>query len=246
MDENLINLLKKTGFSEKEARIYLAVLELGKGDVTEIAKKAELKRSIAYVIIDELIEKGYASKLPNRKINTYQAIDPGVILNSIKTTTKHFSEMLPYLRSLNAKEGRLPKIHFIDNKEGIFKVYEDMNAHQDQFFISSYSHIEKYFPGEIKKWVDNYRKGRYTFKGRHLIANDPEDLALISEFTSIGQQVRILPGLKKSQMDFSVYGNKLAITAFEESPYIVVIESKGIVDSLMPILEVAWKSGKEI
>ena len=58
--------------------------------------------------------------------------------------------------------------------------------------------------------------------------------------------MRILPELKESKMDFTVYGNKLAITSFEEKPYIVVIESKGIVESLMPVLEVAWKNSLEI
>ena len=246
MDNGLIILLKQTGFSEKEAKIYLALLELGQADVTEIAKKSELKRSIVYVLVEGLMEKNYVTQLPNRKINTYQAIDPGVILTQVKATTKNLSEMLPYLRSLQNKTEKRPRIHFIDNKEGIFKVYEDMYNYDEQIFVSSYCRIEEYFPGEIEKWVNDYKKGHYTFEGRHLIPADPKELEHVKKFKSIGQKVRILPELKESKMDFTVYGNKLAITSFEEKPYIVVIESKGIVESLMPVLEVAWKNSLEI
>lgn len=246
MDNELINLLKQTGFTEKEARIYLALLELGQADVTEIAKKSELKRSIVYVLVEGLMEKNYVTQLPNRKINTYQAIDPGVILTQIKSTTKNFSEMLPYLRSLANKTEKRPRIHFIDNKEGIFKVYEEINEYDEQFFLSSYRRIEEHFPGEIGKWIKNYQRGQYNFRGRHLISSDPEELKYVEKFTSIGQEVRVLPELKESKMDFSVYGNKLAITSFEDKPYIVVIESQGVVESLMPVLEAAWRSGEKI
>jgi HTH-type transcriptional regulator, sugar sensing transcriptional regulator len=246
MDTELITLLQQSGFTQKEAQVYLALLELGKGDVTEIAKSAGLKRSIVYVIIEGLMEKGYVTQLPNRKINTYQAIDPGVIVTQIKTTSKNLSEMLPYLRSLSSKSEHKPKIHYIDNADAIMKIYDDMNNYQDQFFVSSYSEIEKHFPGSIKRWVTGFKKGHYNFQGRHLIPDNPEDLAYASEFTSIGQKIKIIPGIKKIKMDFAIYGNKLAITSFEEKPYVVMLQSQDLVDSIMPIFEIAWASGKEI
>ncbi|KKQ22634.1 MAG: hypothetical protein US37_C0002G0259 [Candidatus Moranbacteria bacterium GW2011_GWF2_37_11] len=44
MDLDLIKLLEESGFTGKEARVYLALLELGQGNVTEIAKISDLKR----------------------------------------------------------------------------------------------------------------------------------------------------------------------------------------------------------
>jgi sugar-specific transcriptional regulator TrmB len=246
MDPELIKLLNQAGFTRKEAQAYLALLELGKGDVTDIAKNAELKRSIVYVIVEGLMEKGYITQLPNRKINTYQAIDPGVIVTQIKATSKNLSEMLPHLRSLHSKSEYRPKIHYIENVDAIMKIYDDMNNYKDQFFVSSYCEIEKHFPGAIKKWVTNFKKGHYNFQGRHLISDNPQDLAFVDEIASIGQKIKIIPGTKKIKMDFAVYGNKIAITSFEEKPYVIMLQSQGLVDSIMPIFEIAWRSGKEI
>lgn len=246
MDKELVTLLQQAGFTQKEAQVYLALLELGRGDVTEIAKKAELKRSIIYVIIEGLMEKGYVTQLPNQKVNTYQAIDPGVIVTQIKNTSKNLGEMLPYLRSLQNKSESRPKIHFIYSKEGILKIYDEMNSYKDQFFVSSYSKIEEHFPGAIRNWVNEFKRGHYNFQGRHLIPDNPKDLEYVNEFTSIGQEVKTIPGVKEIKMDFSIYGDKIGITSFEEKPYIVVLQSKSLVESIMPIFEIAWKSGKEI
>lgn len=246
MDIELIKLLKQTGFTEKESRVYLALLELGSADITDIAKKAALKRSIVYVIVGELIEKGYATQLPNRKINTYQAVDPGVILNQVKTTSKNLAEMIPYLRSLADKSAHRPKIHFIDTKEGIYKIYNDMNNYQDQFFLSSYSKIEEHYPGAIKGWVANFKKGHYNFRGRHLIPDNPDDLKHTQGFLSIGQTIKVMSGIDKIKMDLSIFGNKLAITSFEEKPFMVMIESQDLVDSLLPVMGIAWQSGNAV
>lgn len=246
MDQELINLFQKTGFTQKEAQVYLALLELGKGDVTEVAKIAELKRSIVYVIIEGLIEKGYVTQLPDSKVNTYQAIDPNVILTQVKQTSKHLAEMIPYLLSLQNKSESRPKIHFIDTIEGILKIYDEMNNYQDQFFVSSYSKIEEYFPGSIKRWVDGFKRGNYKFQGRHLIPNNPADLIFAKEFISIDQKIKILPDTASIKMDFAVYGDRIAITSFEEKPYIVVLQSKNLVDSILPIFEIAWENGKSV
>jgi sugar-specific transcriptional regulator TrmB len=113
MDQELLKLMESTGFTEKESRVYLALLELGPCDVTAIANRAELKRSIIYVIIEGLVKRGYVSELPNTKINTYQAGDPTIILNQLKVTAKNFSQMLPILHTLGSQERPSPKSFII-------------------------------------------------------------------------------------------------------------------------------------
>lgn len=246
MDENLLKVLKQVNFTEKEARIYLALLELGQSDVTNIAKKSGLKRSIIYVLIEGLMEENYVTQLPNRKINTYQAIDPGIILTHVKNMARNLAEMIPFLQSLQNKSPSRPRIHFIDTKEGILKIYDDINNYDNQFFISSYSKIEEHFPGVMKKWVEDYKKSSLKYKGRHLIPENPKDSPFVKDFLSIGQKVRVIPGIKEIKMDFALYGNKLAITSLGDKPYIVIMESQDLVDSLMPVMEIVWKTGKQI
>lgn len=246
MDNDLIKLLEASGFTSKEAQVYLALLELSAGTVTEIARITELKRAIIYVILEGLIKRGYVSELPNKKINTFQAVDPSFILNQLKITTRNFSEMLPMFRTLHNKGNQRPKITYHESKESIWKVYESINLVPEAFFISSYERIEKHFPGSIKKWTEDFTKKRIPVKGNHLVANNKFDLATIKEFARTGQNARYLPEIKNFNIDFSLYGNKLALTSLEEKPFIVVIESEELANSFRSIFEIVWKSGKEI
>lgn len=246
MDADLVKLLESSGFTQKEAQVYLALLELSAGTVTEIAKVTGLKRAIIYVILEGLIKRGYASGLPEQKINTYQAVDPSFILNHLKSTAKNFSEMLPMLRTLHNKGKRKPKIAYIENKDGIWKIYQEFNLAEDAFFISSYQDIEKMFPGGVENWIRDYRKGIIKVRGKHLIPNNPAEIGFGRALKSANQEVRIMENARKFKMDFTLCGNKLAITSFENDPFIVVIESEELVASMRPLFEIIWKAGKEI
>ena len=54
-------LLKNSGFLDKETAVYLAILEMGRGTVAEISRKACINRSTGYVILDSLAGKGLVS-----------------------------------------------------------------------------------------------------------------------------------------------------------------------------------------
>ena len=246
MDNDLLKLLEQSGFTEKEARVYLALLELGRGTVTKISRLTDLKRSIIYVILEGLIKRGYASELPDKKINSYQVIDPSAILNRLKITAKNFSEMLPIFRSLHNKGKKRPKITYCETKKGIWNIYEEMNRSEKPFFISNYARIEKCFPGSVEKWIGNVQKGIYRPAARHLVPNDIENKKIAERFLRlpVEQEIRTLEKLNNSRMDFALYENKLAVTSLEENPFIVVIESEELVKSMRPIFEIVWGKGE--
>ena len=55
--------LQKLGLSDKEASVYLAMLELGPSVVSDIAKKANINRSTVYVVLEFLKKRGIPSQL---------------------------------------------------------------------------------------------------------------------------------------------------------------------------------------
>ena len=246
MDQDLIKLLETTGFTEKEAQVYLALVALGTGNVTDISKTTKLKRSIIYVILEGLMKRGYASELPNLKINTYQATDPTVILSQLKNVAKNFSEMLPMIRTLGSKGKSRPKISYYDTKEAILKAWEIMGNEDDIFYIYSCERSEQHYPGITDKWAKGYNKKIYPLGNRHLVPNNKSEVEMAQKFLAVGERVRFLEDLKGIGMDVSLYANKIAITSLEENPFIVVIESEELAKSIRPIFEIAWAKGREV
>jgi len=76
----LKNLLLELNFSEKEAQVYLALLELGGGKAHDIAKKTGLNRTTIYDIIEVLMQKGLISKYKKGASAHFNALEPRHLL----------------------------------------------------------------------------------------------------------------------------------------------------------------------
>lgn len=247
-DEILLQLLKDAGLDEKESRVYLAMIEIGHANIQEIAKLSELKRPIIYVILEDLIKKGYASEIPNRKVRTFQAIDPGAISAQMQTAAKNFSEMLPIFKTLSSKGKGKPKISYFDTKDGIQKIYDEINRQKSAIFIASLARLESQFSGNSANWQKSYKTGYNKLESRTIVPNHSEDVRIAKEFMNTTEKTKIktLAVFDECNMDIAVYGNKLAITTFEDKPFLVLIESEAVPKFFLPIFEILWGQANEI
>ena len=71
--EEGIRLLINMGFTETQAKLYLALLNIGKTDVKTLSKQANVPRQAAYRTLGELQEKGIVEKIISLP-QEYQAI----------------------------------------------------------------------------------------------------------------------------------------------------------------------------
>lgn len=100
----LYQQLKQLGLEEKQAKIYLACLELGPDTAQNIAYKASIKRPTTYVILEELIKKGLISITPKQKTTLYVAENPKKILTQIKQKEAIFKKNISPTASLGQSE----------------------------------------------------------------------------------------------------------------------------------------------
>src|SRR3989338_386223 len=113
----MINELKKIGLSDKEAKVYLAGLELGKASVQDIAKKAGVNRTTVYVMVGSLENRGLMKTMKVGKRTFFVSENPDTFLDVLKKSKKEIEEkemeikeILPELKSLyNVAPGK-PKI----------------------------------------------------------------------------------------------------------------------------------------
>lgn len=112
--------LRKLGLSEKEAKIYLAGLELGPDSAQSIAQKAGLLRPTAYEIIKKLENKGLFKETKEKKKRYFTAQSPETILGILRTQRKEIDEKeREFIRIISALESRCA-----GNKSEV-KIYKD-------------------------------------------------------------------------------------------------------------------------
>src|ERR1700689_5744541 len=100
----MLKELQDIGLSEKEARVYLASLELGRTTAEKLAKHAKVNRSTTYVQIESLMKKGLMSTYEEDK-KTYFAPESPELLkrllskqrDELQSKERDLSSILPAL-----------------------------------------------------------------------------------------------------------------------------------------------------
>jgi len=122
--ENLIAQLKSLNLTDKEARVYLALLELGPSTPYRIAKRARLKRPTAYVIAEELAEKGLVIQVTGEKNKMYMARSPETYFEEAESKLQNAKLVLPELMALQRKTSEKPNILYFEGVDGIKQAYD--------------------------------------------------------------------------------------------------------------------------
>ncbi len=90
---------KELGFTDREIKVYLALIELGTSTVGPISKKTKLAPSKVYETIEKLKEKGLVSFIVISKTKHFQASDPNEIINLIEEKKRRFKSIVEELRT---------------------------------------------------------------------------------------------------------------------------------------------------
>ena len=133
-------LLQKLGFSDNEAKVYLAALESGLSSAQNIALKAGLKRTTAYSVLSYLVNRGVMGKTKIKGKTRFVAEPPQRLLTLINELESGIKQALPQLDAIYNRNDVKPKITFYEGVNAVQKIYDD-------------TLIEK--PGEILEWNTN-------------------------------------------------------------------------------------------
>jgi sugar-specific transcriptional regulator TrmB len=115
---DLINALKKIGLSDKEAKVYLALLKIGDATVREISSEALTKRPTTYLALEELRQRGLVLKIPHVKKAIYGAKNPRELFDYAAENVHGLRRVLPKIESL-ATERNPVKTYYYEGLQGL-------------------------------------------------------------------------------------------------------------------------------
>lgn len=252
MKEHLIkieNLLKKAGFLEKEVAVYLTLLEMGRGVVSEIARRAGVNRTTGYVILDSLTGKGLVCVSGKKPKQEYMAESPENLrkylhseIESRKAITRELDGMLPEMTSLYRKGDR-PKVYFYEGTEGLKRVYEDtLTATEPIVAYATYDDMHKALPGYFPDYYK--RRAKKGIFARGIVPATPLAYERLKEDRNEARELALVPSdMYTFSPDIEIYDNKIMIASWREKLGII-IESGEIADAMKKIFELAWIAAK--
>lgn len=240
-------MLEQFGLAGKKADVYLAALELGSASVIDISKKAGIKRTTCYDILQDLMKDGLISETSKEKKRLFVGEEPEKIQRQLKQKERLFSEILPQLQSIHNIRGLKPKIRFYEGKEGLKQVYEDTLKHGGEIIgVGSYDIVNVLG----KDWLEDYLRKRVK-AGIYARGMAPGNELMMRDFVSMDQEQRrstkvIDPKKYPFSIEINVYGhNRVALMSAKEEIGII-IEGAEIHNTLKLIFELIWDLLPEI
>ncbi|MFA7254273.1 MAG: helix-turn-helix domain-containing protein [Patescibacteria group bacterium] len=247
-----IETLQKFGLSQKEALIYLALLELGTGSVTQAAVRANINRTTAYDILEALVNYGLVSYVKEENKKRYAAGDPELLVSFLERKSREYQDkaaeakrLLPELKGVYNGAPQKPKVKYYDGEDGIISMYEDsltaksqilswLNTEQTAEFGADY--FEKYYERRTQKGITI----------RAIINDVPVSHEIKKRDIAELRQTRIISKEKMNIVpECYIYDDKVSFMSLKEK-FGVIIESKDIAEAQRKLYELAWSEASDL
>lgn len=245
--DNLEKNLAQLDLNDKEAKVYLAILNIGRGNVTDIALKANLKRTTLYEYLESLIKKGLIFKSISKKRVYYYPEAPASIMQMLDKQKIEIDEkkervnlLAPELEKMYSQAYKKPIVKFYEGKEGLREIYwKIFDTHKTIYSIFSPDSFFNFFTAKenqaLLKQLCN--KGGML---RSLVekTKEPRPELKLPEYKKFIQSKQ-LPENFKFETDLLVVGDLTALISF--SALIgVIIEDSAIANLQKNLIKFMW------
>lgn len=233
-------IIVNIGLTKKEARVYLAALEIGSNPVSKIAQKARINRVTAYDIMEKLAKRGLVTSFTRAKVKYYTAADPELVANDFKKKVEELDAVIPQLKQLSGEVIK-PKVRNYESLEAIKTIYKDVLSTDNEILMySNVKDLEMHWP----TFTEEFERKRMDYEvPLRLIAVDDERGNFYKEYDDEFQRkTRLIP---KEKYDFSshtiIYDHKVALVSLS-APIGVVIEDTNLAETYRKLFEMNWNA----
>lgn len=234
-------VLAAIGLNDKEARVYLAILQLGTASVPRISERAGTKRPTTYLILEDLRKRRLVTKVMRGSVIIYSAESPEQLLDDEKKKTNILEEGLPDLLAIYNTKKEKPKITYYQGEESIIRLYDEIFREREIWFYGSIGSIPPTIMVQVNKHLAHIKDPKLNYQIRELLQAD-EDSVEWAKNNSDNHQIKLIDKKFLLPTDNMIFGDKVAIITYKETPMAVVIKSSEVVATHKSMFEMIWNT----
>lgn len=245
---DILAQLKNIGLSDNEAKVYLAMLELGPSPVLEISAKSGVNRPTTYVQIESLKKMGLVSTQTKGKKQLFVAESPEQLESVLEQTCRvaeqkksELEKIMPELKTIFNLTGERPQVRFFEGKEGLIKMGREFLKAKEKKIIglTSIDDVLKVFP-EITRESYSSDRVKRNIESRSLYTSSKGPIWKRHDKELLREAKFIPPEKMPFSADITVFDDKVAIAALKGRVSGAIIEHREIADSFRGLFELVW------
>lgn len=241
----LIKKLEEIGLNEKEAKVYVATLELGQGSAADIAKKAGVNRATTYFTLENLMKIGLVSASNEEKKQMFVPEDPAQLENiitkqqqALEAKKQSLKVLVEELNSINSASIKKPIVKYYLGKEGVMRMAKssfDFTKNETMYLAFSKDNLHLLLTEEENNKLINKRaKDNTKLQAIYNADNYTIESTKDNRRIKVDKEKYPLPG------DVAVYRDRVRLTSYKDRIGII-IENEDIAETIRSIFKLAFK-----
>lgn len=238
--------LQEIGLNEKEAAIYLALLQTDSASVIDISKNTGVNRSTVYVVLDGLMKKGLVSETKIGKKVHYLAEAPERLAAFVESQrmvfeerSKRLPDIIPQIKGVQRASGERPVMKYFEGRDAALSAHLIFFNAQDKegvgYFLFNRDLIDEVFSQNEISTVQKIRPGK-QIKGKSLYTSKKTTLPT----DELSERIKIDGGKYPVSCDMSIYEDRVQIITMGKSISTIFIQSKDVADTLKSLFRLAF------
>ncbi len=252
-----LDLFEKIGLDDKEARVYLAAIKLGRATAEQLAKEASILRTTTYYQIESLLAKNLITTYTAGKKTLYVAESPANLTQIVErqerdlfTNRSILNAELPELINLFGKSGSRPVVRFFPGKAGLQAMREEVLQMQGKelLVVSNYEKFLQVYDNKERDRFSRIRSER-GINTRVLYTESPLES---KQFPYLAKKyapknVRVLPPTEAALgFDIYIFDQHVCLSSLEDDLWGVMISGQAVSASIKVLYEVAWCASRPL
>ena len=239
----MIKELIQLGFNEKEAKVYLALLEYGTQPASVIAKKTGFPKATVLFLFDNLFKKAYIKRSQKGRIFYFYA-DPEDLK---KEKSKQISEQntalektIPLLKEFKNPYTSPPKILFFEGVNGCRKAYLMLTESKTSVLeFAAHNDLEKMGYDFMQNFIKTRVKNKVHINT--IAKKDKTHLFYKKLNKKQLRQLSLFDGkIGTFYSSISVFENKVLLLNLYQDCFAILIQNKEVAETLKTIHALAW------
>ncbi len=236
---NIVGQLETLGLNGRQAKIYLALLQLGSASAIEIAKATGFKHPTVYDVLEVLKSRRLVSESLSAGRKLFVAEDPRALKLVEEERTSTIEALLPDLQALYQGGTRRPRIRIFEGPESAALVDEQLlNVKSGEYFY--FGSVREMFQLQSREKLEEYyrkrlERGIWSYAIRVRGAEDTFDYMQSGDRHL--RKVRYLPRpILEDVAGLYLFDGQVAVLSALKENYALIIQSR----ELFTLLKTVW------
>lgn len=238
-------VIEGLGYSHKEAKIYVAALQLEESTVTDIARKSDIPRSTVSHVLQSLKHKDLMKSYLKKRRTVWVPERPEKILEKMSIKQEEFQKAINQLTEPKLPPKK-PRIAIYRGFKELERLFESITQEKRNIcaIIDSENVLRLLGQERIQDFIN--RRQQNFLRMRMLMAKSDFAHALRARDTAEMRITRFFPNqVSVKNAIYFFYGNKVSMISLnEDAPMALVIEDENMAATCQNLFEFMWSVSK--